>query len=348
MKLSAAESVELVAGLIAAFPSRDKLARIIAAPPAERLMARIVVPGTLDSEYFQLVQAANEEGWIDRLLAGLQAADGVNPALLALIGGFVGLRPPASVPPHMELLLDGTPFVNQHPLRHALLSITQPNGPKVLQVTGQPASGKTYSQYLIAHVGRRMGAEVYLAPAIEATTTAREVVEDIALNMDLGQPPVAADAPQDSTAVTRLVRWLAAAGRRLDRDWWLVFDGFDGQQVDDSVLMLMHGMAQTVGLGQPDRIRLFLLAWDRAISGPPPGRVFEQRLMGFDRSHVKDFIDELVRQFAMPKDMGSTDEIMTLCYEGWDGATDPQAKAVTLTMRLQQIAQAALAAKAGT
>lgn len=347
MKLSAAESVQLVSGLIAAFPNRGKLEQILVAPPVETALARVVVAGTLDSEYFQLVQAANEEGWIDRLLEGLRAADGVNPALKAMIVGFAGLRPPASVPPYMELLLDGTPFVNQHPLRHALASMTQPNGPKVLQVTGQRSSGKTYSQYLIAHVGRRMGAEVYLAPAIEATTTAREVVEDVAMNMDIGTPPLAVDAPQDSTAVTRMVRWLAAEGRKLTRDWWLVFDGFDGQQVDDSVLMLMHGLAQTVGLGQPDRIRLFLLAWDRAISGPPPGRVFEQHLLAFERSHVKEFLDDLVRQFAMPEGMSSTDDILTLCYEGWDTVPDPVARTMTLTLRLQKIAQAALAAKAG-
>lgn len=347
MKLSAAETVALVRGLLGAFPNRAKLDLVLGAPPVETALVRVVTSGTIDTEYFQLVQAANEEGWIGRLLEGLRAADRIDPALVALIDGFAGLRAPADVPAHLELLLDGTPFVNQHPLRHALMTMTQPNGPKVLQVTGPRSSGKTYSQYLIAHVGRRMGAEVYLAPTIEATTTACEVVEDIALNMGLGAPPDLADAPQDSTAVTRMLRWLAAAGRKLDRDWWLIFDGFDTQKVDDSVLMLMHGLAQTVGLGQPDRIRLFLLAWERAISGPPPGRVYEQNVLAFERDHVKDYLEELVRQFAMPVGMNSTDDILALCYEGWDTVPDPLNRAMTLTLRIQRIAQAAIAAKAG-
>ena len=348
MKLSHPEATQLFKALLAAFPDRGKLDIILGQPPMNTSLARIVTGGTLDSDYFQLVTAANAEGWIGALLDGLRGADRISPDLIALIDGFAGLRAPANVPAHLELLLEGTPFVNQHPLRHALLTMTKPHGPKVLQVTGAPLSGRTYSQYLIAHVGRRMNAKVYLSPPIEATTTARDVVEDLALMMRLGSPPTLADAPQASTAVTRMVRWLVAAAQDLQHDWWLVFDGFDTQKIDDSVLMLMHGLAQSVGVGQPDRIRLFLLAWDRAISGPPPGRVFEQGVQPFDRPHVKDYLDELVRQFAMPSGMTSTDEILALCYEGWDGASDPVARAATLTTRIQKVAQAAVAAKAGS
>lgn len=347
MKLTSSESQQLIHGLIAAFPNRGRMEIILAAPPVERLMARIVTGGTLDADYFQIVQAANDEGWINRLLDGIRAAANVNPDLIALIDGFAGLRTPTNVPPHLELLLDGTPFVNQQPLRHVLMTMTQPHGPKVLQVTGAPTSGKTYSQFLISHVGRRVNAEIYLAPTLEATTTAREVVEDLALNMGLGPLPTAADGPQDSTAVTRMVRWLAASARGLTRDWWLVFDGFNTQKIDDSVMMLMHGLAQCVGRGQPERIRLFLLAWDRAISGPPPGRVFEQGVRAFEPPHVKEYLDELVQQFAMPADMQSTDEILALCYDGWDSVSDPAARATTLTLRIQTIARAALEARGG-
>ena len=246
MKLSHAEATQLFKGLLAAFPNPVKLDIILGQPPMNTSLARIVTGGTLDDDYFQLVTAANAEGWIGQLLDGLRAADKINPDLIALIDGFAGTRAPTDVPAHLELLLDGTPFVNQHPLRHALLTMTQPHGPKVLQVTGAPASGRTYSQYLIAHVGRRMNARVYLSPPIEATTTARDVIEDLALMMRLGSPPTLADAPQDSTAVTRMVRWFVAASQDLQHDWWLVFDGFDTQKIDDSVLMLMHGLAQTV------------------------------------------------------------------------------------------------------
>ncbi len=347
MKLSHAEANQLSRKLVAAFPERGKLDIILGQPPMNTSLARIADRGTLETEYFQLVTVANTEGWIGDLLEGLRNGDRISPDLIATIDGFAGLRAPSSVPAHLELLLDGTPFVNQHPLRHALLTMTQPHGPKVLQVTGAPLSGRTYSRYLIAHVGRRVNAKVYLSPPIEATTTARDVVEDLALMMRLGTPPTLADTPQDSTAVTRMVRWLVAAAQDLQHDWWLVFDGFDTQKIGDSVLMLMHGLAQSVGVGQPDRIRLFLLAWDRAISGPPPGRIFEQGVQSFDRPHVKDYLEELVKQFAMPEGMTSTDEILSLCYEGWDKVPDPIARAVTLTTRIQKIAQAALAAKAG-
>lgn len=345
MKLNAAESTRLLAALIEAFPNRGVLTILLAAPPVGRQYARLVRAGTLDEEYFQLVQAANEEGWIGVLFEALRAAANVNPALLHAIDGFIGLRSSSAVLPHLELLLDGTPFVNQHGLREALLTMTRPNGPKVLQVTGERASGRSYSQYLIAHVARHSGAEIYLAPPIEATTTAREVIEDIALFLELGTPQMAPDAPQDTTEIKRLVRWLAAAGRKLDRDWWLVFDGFDSDRIGDGVLMLMHGLAHTIGLGQPARMRLFLLAWDRPISGPPPGRVYEQGVLAFSRDHVKEYFDALIQQFRMPPGFASTDEILTVCYEGADAVADPFERATVLTKRIQKVAEAAIAAK---
>lgn len=348
MKLNNAEANLLFRRLLDAFPTPGRLDIILAQPPMNTALSRIASRGgTLEDDYFQLVTAANAEGWIGPLLDGLRAADRINPDLIALIDGFGASRAPTNVPAHLELLLDGAPFVNQHPLRHALLTMTQPHGPKVLHVTGAPTSGKTYSQYLIAHVARSVNARINLPLPFEATTTAQDVIADLADQMKLGAPPTLADGPQDSTAVTRLVRWFAIAASDLKEDWWLVFDGFDSPRIDDSLRMLMYGLAQVVGNGQPSRIRLFLLAWDRPISGPPPGRVFEQAVQSFDRPHVKDYLDELVRQFAMPSGMSSTDEILSLCYEGWDTVADPIARAMTLTMRIQRIAQAALDAKAG-
>ncbi|WP_295048086.1 effector-associated domain EAD1-containing protein [uncultured Paracoccus sp.] len=347
MKLSHAEANQLFRALLASFPNPVRLDMILGQPPMNTALARIVTGGTLEDDYFQLVTAANAEGWIGPLLDGLRGADRINPALIALIDGFGQSRAPTNVPAHLELLLDGAPFVNQHPLRHALLTMTQPHGPKVLHVTGTPTSGRTYSQYLIAHVARSVNARINLPLPFEATTTARDVIQDLADQMKLGMPPTIADGPQDSTAVTRMVRWFAIAANDLKDDWWLIFDGFDSQKIDDSLRMLMYGLAQVIGNGLPSRIRLFLLAWDQPISGPPPGRVFEQGVQPFDRPHVKDYLDELITQFAMPRGMTSTDEILTLCYDGWDSVPDPIARATTLTTRLQRIAQAALDAKAG-
>ncbi|UXU76506.1 MULTISPECIES: effector-associated domain EAD1-containing protein [unclassified Paracoccus (in: a-proteobacteria)] len=347
MRLSGAECQELLRALIAAFPQAARLDMILTAPPIERALARISAPDTLDVQYHRLVQAANDEGWMDRLCQGLRQADPINPALLALIDRLTGPRTAAAPQPHLELVLDGAPFVNQHPLRHVLQTMTQSFGPKVLQVTGANASGKSYSQTLIGHVARSIGAEVYHIPMVEPTTTARDLVEDMALFMDLGAPPSLADQPQDSTAVMRMVRWLAAMGRKLDRDWWLILDGFDSQRIDDSVTMLMHGLAQSIGNGQPERMRLFLLGWDRPISGPPPGRILEQGLRAFAREDLRDYLDALIGQYAMPADMHSTDDILSLCYQGWDDNSEPYARAQALTQRIQLVALAAIQAAQG-
>ncbi|SNR44849.1 hypothetical protein EYF88_08320 [Paracoccus sediminis] len=345
MKLNSYEEQQLYKGLLEAFPDRATLDIILSQDPIGKPLYRVVPSGTLLTEYPQLVLAANAQGWIGDLLDGLRAAPHVNPDLIAVIDGFMRLRPPPSVKPHMELLLDGAPFVNQQALRHMLLMMTQPNGPRVLQITGERASGKTYSQNLINHVGRRTSAGVFWPLSIEATTTARDLILELAEAMRLEPPPTLADAPQDSTAVTRMVRWFKAQDQVLDKDWWLIFDGFDSPKIDDSVRMLMSGLAQIVGNGQPDRVRLFLLAWDKDIAGVPPGRADTQNVLRFDRDDLKGYLDELVAQFAMPVGKTSTDQLVDECYDGWDTVPDPLERAQMLTRRIQKVARDALKAK---
>lgn len=347
MKLTPAECQALYKGLLAAFITKSKLDIILKAPPINMSLERVVTGGTLDEDFFELVLAANAEGWMDRFLEGLRAGDRVNPDLIALIDGFAGLRAPGDVQPHLELLLDGTPFVNQHSLRDVLRLMTGQHGPKVLQVTGDPASGKTYSRNLIAHVARSVDARFNFPLPFEATTTARDVIADLAEQMGLAAPPALADAPQDATAARRIVRSFAIAASALKEDWWLIFDGFDTKTVDDSVRMLMVSLAQAIGDGYLPRVRLFLLAWDPPISGVPYGRIEERGVRAIERDEVKDYLDDLVRQFAMPTGMNSTDDILMLCYEGWDTVPDPFKRAEGLTRRIQTIARAALDAKAG-
>jgi hypothetical protein len=343
LKLADTELTALLGAIVGSFPNRGKFGFVLAQPPVARLFDTLTSPmKTLDVQYFDVLQRANGEGWIGDLLTVIRSQVPVNPALVMMIDGFAGLRLSVpGIPPHLELVLDGAPFVNHQQLRSALFSMTQPGGARVMQVTGDQASGKSYSHVLISHVGRRFGAEIYLAPDLDGATRAVELVGDIAQQLDFDPVPEMPDAPQDLTVVKRLVRWVAAEGRKLETDFWLVFDGFDSISVNDEVLAFLSGLAQSIGKGQPERLRLFLLGWNRAISGTPPGRIFEQPLTAFARSHVHAYIDDLVAQFAMPQGFSTTDELLEICYQGWDDATDNLTRAARLTERLQKVAQAA-------
>jgi len=343
MKLADSEMTALLEAILNAFPNTGKFGILLSQPPVARELDRLTSPlKTRDVQYFDVLQRANGEGWIGDLLATIRGQRSVNPALVTLIAGFTGLREAAAgVPPHLELVLEGVPFVNHQQLRMALFSMTQPGGAKVMQVTGAPISGKSYSHVLIRHVGRRFGAEIYLAPDIDGSTTAAELVEDIAEHLGFDPVPDMPDTPQDLTTVKRLVRWVTAEGRKLDRDFWLVYDGFDSSLVNDGVLAFLAGLAQSIGKGQPDQMRLFLLGWTRAISGTPPGRVFEQPLTLFSRDHVEAYLNDLVSQYAMPEGFAATQDLVDLCYEGWDASPDTLTRAERLTNRLQKVAQAA-------
>jgi hypothetical protein len=106
-----------------------------------------------------LVASADDQNWLRDLVQRLVhkfAARSEFAVVLAQMNrtGTVQTGPD----PFQEVLLEADrPFVNRHQLRSHLLDLTNPAGSAVLLVDGEPQTGKSFSFYLINHVGPKKG-----------------------------------------------------------------------------------------------------------------------------------------------------------------------------------------------
>jgi hypothetical protein len=142
------------------------IAKITGLPPAAfaRLVASVndgayarLVPlaSTFSAMVTALVDGAELEGWIIALVAKLTTSyPGVTEFGIIHRQLENEILPMTTPNPFDEVLLEGgRPFVNRRDLRAALSDLVEDAGAPVLMVDGAPLSGKTYSYYLINHVG---------------------------------------------------------------------------------------------------------------------------------------------------------------------------------------------------
>lgn len=80
MKLTGSQYKQLTEALIDAFPSQQKLTEVVKFRFEKNLNA-IAMGDDLQAIVFRLIQAAEAEGWVDKLIAGVRESNPGNPAL---------------------------------------------------------------------------------------------------------------------------------------------------------------------------------------------------------------------------------------------------------------------------
>lgn len=125
-------------------------------------------------------------------------------------------------------------FLGRNALRKELKKVKEPSGPAVLVVTGDPATGKSYSRYLIEYLAythlAAAGAKVHV---VDFETRLDRGLEAIARNLmqqlggDTKKMPEQ-DKPADITTEMRwaepLAYWIANEIERQKTPRWIVFD----------------------------------------------------------------------------------------------------------------------------
>lgn len=111
--------------------------------------------GSYTTAVTQLVPAADEEGWIRPLVQQLIVKFPARPEFKDILKEIDRAAPvKTAADPFDEVLLAGPrPFANRQPLRAALRDLTDPEGPPMLLIDGEQKTGKSFSFYLINHVG---------------------------------------------------------------------------------------------------------------------------------------------------------------------------------------------------
>jgi len=225
-------------------------------------------------------------------------------------------------------------FLCRPGLRGNLKRIGQGNETRVLVVTGQRGSGKTYSKDFIGYLlqfdpayqaQRNQLAYADLDQFVDGLETlARRIGTALQLDPATLPPRPKDDKEQDSRWVPDLFNWLVKGVNAGNTDvWWLVLDGFRVQTLPQAGLDLIDQLADYAD-NVTTRLRLVLLNYPRAdalqfsLREDIPGATL-------DRPDIEKFIQTIYDQSGKPADAQrvsqAVDEI--LVQVGAQVAKDP-------------------------
>jgi hypothetical protein len=189
------------------------------------------------------------------------------PVFRRLLERPVAARP---IDPYLACLL-GTgnrhAFIDRSMLRDHVRDMADPDGPRVLIVTGPSCSGKSYSWYLINHV-RREGEfsphPVNFSQWSGPPAGPADVMRLVAATLCWEAPPVDHTALDDAQARTLLYWFIGKMAKEPGRTW-LIFDGLLGPTVTDAALRLIEGIATAAEQGTAGELRVVLIEYSRSL-----------------------------------------------------------------------------------
>jgi hypothetical protein len=181
-----------------------------------------------------IVQRGIEEGWIADLVyhAVNQNPNGVN--LKTFLAKHPDFDPAQGPPTFVDLVMAHTLrarryFIDRKDLRQALKDLRSPDGPRVLVVTGQRVSGKSYTNELISFLGEKTPKNKTIYMNLDKFVfEAPNLTEMIGLQMGMDTAGIPQQQDEQKARwIQRLVGWvLARVVNPGDTTYWFVFDGF--------------------------------------------------------------------------------------------------------------------------
>lgn len=225
--------------------------------------------------------------------------------------------------PYRAYLVGRGGFVDRAPYRASLRAMHDDYGEKVLCITGEPQSGKSFSWFLLKHFADKSDAEAikidmrrwpggptpadvvaYIAPTL-----------DIDIDIDIGSGPavgsgaVAGGNPAVASGYDRhaqatrqrmqLVRWLIGKLNTRARRCWLFFDHIDADTVRPETRELLFDLGRAADEGEADlRVVLVGLEQDR-LDESLRYVAREDRPLGVTLSDVESYLIELGRHLGV-------------------------------------------------
>lgn len=261
-------------------------------------------PGELviDAVRLCLVDAWNHDPpWLV-LLINLLPAEELD-SKLAEIRERVRHKPPAGPDPLDSTILNtSTPFVNRAELRLQLrrLATTAADAQPILVVSGSTKSGKSYSTAYIDHFSHNqppiipypMEFDSDLGLEIGAAQVARDLVSMMGRPLDDMPPPTT----NQKLYVQQLALWvLNEAAQTSSLRHWFILDNFQGEKLRPDTRDLLIALSDRITKGVfPQRCRLILIGFDRALLTVDPGKVKEEKIGPCSTGEVEASIGEIL------------------------------------------------------
>lgn len=243
-----------------------------------------------------VVQKAIDEGWIANLVyhAVQQNPGGVN--LQAFIAKYPDFDPAKGLPVSFDWVMAHTLrarryFIDRKDLREALKELRSTDGPRVLVVTGERVSGKSYTNQLIAFLSERTPKNklifVDLDKYVHEAPHLSELV-GFQMGMDITNMP-RQDDEQKARWVPRLVSWITSrVNNPGDTTYWFVFDGFREQTLLPETKDWIDELALQAETNVP-RCRVVLLNYNETLPFQINDFVSREQIKPIGRDQLIEF-----------------------------------------------------------
>jgi hypothetical protein len=238
----------------------------------------------LDLVTMEVLKYANNEGWIEQFIIQLRNAYPAVPDLAAFYAEVTTpvpiLAAPAAAPgapvagpaPARDaftvVYVDNRPFVDRTKLRGTLRTLAAPGGPRILNIRGEPRSGKTYTQYLINHLGEQIGFEVIPIDLTRyADLSPFEIGRSITSRMGL-RAPETPGLEQWSRWTLRffddLVGQMRSQPDVKKQHWWIVMDNFKSVSVPEAINDFVDALSLRID-EELLNVRAVLISYERTL-----------------------------------------------------------------------------------
>jgi hypothetical protein len=249
---------------------------------------RVPQPAAYNTTVSFVVQLALEEKWARELNAALLQRAPNREELKVIEAAFAVQQPLATAaqPADEALLAGDRPFVDRTDLRTKLRRLIDPAGDSVLLIDGNPKTGKSFTFYLLDHVGTRHGFLVHQFKLSQAQTP-RQLAEDIVKRL-LGNP---ADLPdQKLESAERWAESLADVIFKVMQTTpiprFFVFDEFPDVALPPGTLSLISRLATYADQELRGKLRIVLMRFPGELSSDVMDVAATETVEVFNATHM--------------------------------------------------------------
>ena len=251
-----------------------------------------------------VVQKAIQEGWIFGLLDGALAANPTGLNLKNFVARYPDLDPAKGPPPAIDYVMAHTLrarrfFIDRKDLRAALKELRSPDGSRVLVVTGDRVSGKSYTSELINFLSDRTpnhkaifaDLDRYLFDSLRLTETIGQQ-----MGMEIATIPKQYDE-QKTRWAARLSDWIMALVVKPGNiTYWFVFDGFREQPLLADTRDLIEELALRAE-SNVSQCRIVLLNYTEVLPIQINDYVRREQITPIGRAELCEFFDQVNADF---------------------------------------------------
>jgi hypothetical protein len=278
----------------------------------------------------------NTPPWIVRLI---DLVPGGIDEKLASIRKIALVKPPPAPSPFDSTILDyDIPFVNRSTLRKNLRRLATPAAATrpIFVVNGLEKSGKSYSTTYIDHFSYKQPPitpnRIEFEPDFGLELGAEDVASELVSKMgrSLGDKPP--HTTNQKLYARQLALWVLREAALTPTNHWFILDNFRGEKLRPDTRDFLVALSNEITTGVfPQRFRLILIGFDRAMLVVDPGKVEEEQIGPCLLSDVDVCIEEILKRAPTPVPLAAISPLVV------NGLPNGDQRMQALNMRLRAL-----------